>query len=561
VSPSLDDLARTSPFLGFMSSRDEVQHTPELVRVLALPRRDWETDPITLQLVEALTHLLKTPEGTETWRPAQAVAMMDAYDMSGCAGALKMGEGKTHLSYALPVLLDAQRPLLLTRGSLVEDTHTKFDVLAQHWRRHPNYPVVSYEFLSQEKNADFLERMQPDVIVADEGACLKNRGAARTKRVERYLKNAKALRAFVVLTGTMFEKKSVTEYHHLLRWAIGPRAMPLPASTEEAEIWGRCFDLDVEMNERVEPGALAVWGNDLTEIAKNYGEHLRRTPGCVITTQPGVAASLEIHVDKDLCEVPQVCRQAIADVYKGYRPDGVEIDPDNVGGYLTQLSLGFWYRWNPAAPQEWLDARRRWLYITRLVLQAGKYDTEKQLETAIEAGIFGHVEEYETWKAIKPSFRINREAVWLSHEVMDAVHAATKDEPTLIWTSFEAPGRLFADHYGMRFFHAGGYDAQGLFIEACPESTVVASVSANATGRNLQFTWSRNFVVVPPASLELMEQLIARTHRDGQRADTVYVRLLAHTEATRRKIEHLRVKAAHQQGISGPQKLCLADWT
>jgi hypothetical protein len=54
--------------------------------------------------------------------------------------------------------------------------------------------------------------------------------------------------------------------------------------------------------------------------------------------------------------------------------------------------------------------------------------------------------------------------------------------------------------------------------------TCIVSISANSEGRNLQ-QFSKNLVVAIPPGGNRWEQLLGRTHRDGQMADEVSVSL------------------------------------
>lgn len=72
---------------------NSVKITQELIRVSKLPRRTWsaeETEEITVQL----TDLLKTPEGTQSLRPLQALALCEIGTVGGLFGPMSVGVGK-----------------------------------------------------------------------------------------------------------------------------------------------------------------------------------------------------------------------------------------------------------------------------------------------------------------------------------------------------------------------------------------------------------------------------------------------------------------------------------
>jgi hypothetical protein len=102
-------------------------------------------------------------------------------------------------------------------------------------------------------------------------------------------------------------------------------------------------------------------------------------------------------------------------------------------------------------------------------------------------------------------------------------------------------------------------DANGKTIEDYAGKTVVASVAANKEGRNLQ-AWNRNLVVTAMPTGSLWEQLIGRTHRMGQQADTVYVDWVAACEEQDRGFQQLMADAKYIQDTTGQsQKLLYAD--
>lgn len=165
---------------------ESVHHTPELARVVALPRRRGDGTPY----VEPLTALLATPEGLAAGvrlRPSQALALHDIGVYGGAFCPLGVGEGKTLITLLAPYVLDAKRPLLLLPANLIEKTERDWRRLAVHWRIPNNIRLFSYEMLGRVQSAAELDVYQPDLIVADEVHKLKNRRAAVTRRVSRWM--------------------------------------------------------------------------------------------------------------------------------------------------------------------------------------------------------------------------------------------------------------------------------------------------------------------------------------------------------------------------------------
>lgn len=168
-----------------------VEYTAEFQRISSLPRRQW-TDPDLAYLASELTSLLRTPAGAQTLRPVQALALHDAAINGGLFGPIGVGEGKTLITLLLPLVLELQRPLLLLPAALIEKTKREWlgpdpKAYARHWRIPNTLRMFSYDLLGRVQAADELERYQPDGIICDEVHRLKNRRAAVTRRVARYM--------------------------------------------------------------------------------------------------------------------------------------------------------------------------------------------------------------------------------------------------------------------------------------------------------------------------------------------------------------------------------------
>jgi hypothetical protein len=109
------------------------------------------------------------------------------------------------------------------------------------------------------------------------------------------------------------------------------------------------------------------------------------------------------------------------------------------------------------------------------------------------------------------------------------------------------------------YFAGEGLDANGNSIEDYDGKCAILSIEANREGRNLQ-RFSRNLVVSPPQQGDRWQQLLARTHRDGQDADEVIcdvvISCAEHADAMRIALSD----AQYQEDITGDhQKLLLAD--
>src|SRR5678816_4636049 len=101
-----------------------------------------------------------------TLRPIQALALVEAAETGGLFAPIRVGGGKTLLSLLLPVVLGAERPLLLLPAKLIEKTRRAMHALQQHWRIARHTRLVSYELLGRAQAAELLDRFEPDLIIA-----------------------------------------------------------------------------------------------------------------------------------------------------------------------------------------------------------------------------------------------------------------------------------------------------------------------------------------------------------------------------------------------------------
>ena len=169
---------------------ESVRGTSELARILAIPRRGSSAEDFGRSIAPQLTALLKTPQGTQSLRAMQACALHDIGVYGGAFCPLGVGEGKTLITLLAPYVLNAQRPLLLLPANLIEKTERDRRRLSEHWRIPNNIRLFSYEMLGRVQSAGELEVYAPDLILADECHKLKNRHAAVTRRVTRWMKQS-----------------------------------------------------------------------------------------------------------------------------------------------------------------------------------------------------------------------------------------------------------------------------------------------------------------------------------------------------------------------------------
>ncbi len=545
-----------------------VQMTPCLRRVLALPRRTW-TDADAAYLARELTALLRTPHGTMQLRPIQAIALGELAS-TGLLAPIRVGGGKTLISLLAPIVCGAKRPLLVLPAKLVDKTRRERATLSRHWQIHPGLRIESYELLGRAHAAELLDRYRPDLIVLDEAHRVKNPRAAVTKRIARYLKEYPDVR-LVAMSGTV-TRRSLHDYAHLLRRALGAENAPIPKGHQETEEWANALD-EIKRERTVGLGALAsllgastepVGGTTLEGVRQAYRRRVVETPGVVATEERFEGASLSITM------VRPRTSQDVALSFNKLRcawvlPDGQPLATGlDVWRHARELALGFYYVWDPAPPKAWLAARKEWCSAARRILGNNRrnLDSELQVVRAVDAGHYPDAEgALDGWRAVRDSFEPNTVPVWIDDSVLRYCVEWSR-EPGIIWTEHNAFARRLSELSGLPYYGPQGKDVRGRAIEeAAPDTCIIASIASNSEGRNLQ-AWHRNLVTSPPASGAAWEQLLGRTHRDGQEADEVTVDVITTCDEHVEAMEQARRDAEYIESVTGQaQKILYADQT
>lgn len=553
-----------------------VRATDDLRRILALPRREPVPAP---GLREELSDLLCTSSGKMSLFPLQALAL---HDIGTCGGAflpLDVGEGKTLISLLAPYVLDAKRPLLLLRAHLVEKTNRERAELARDWVIPNHVCFMSYQMLGVRQSATWLETYKPDLIIADESQALKNRDAAVTRRVARYMDRHPGTK-FIGMTGTIM-RTSIRDFAHVLRWCLKENA-PVPSTDAEVEEWALALDEKIDNEfQRHEPGALLQFANreeietlgELAAARRGFRRRLRETPGVVCSAETGTKVEHTCKTSGGKKPVALKIRALRYDVsaittqhYKRLRddkvtPDGFDIwEAAEVWRHARELALGFHQVWQPQSPLEWREARRKWYAFVRAVLSRSRtWDSPGHVEMACDAGRLPCAA-LEDWRKVKDTFTPNPVPVWHDDSAL-RVAAEWMRQPGIVWVEHVPFGQRLAQVTGAKYFGADGLSADGQFIDdADGGRCVIASVKANREGRNLQKKWCRNLVTTPAEGADLWQQLIGRTHRTGQHAPAVTVDVFLGCAEHARAWTKARSAAASIRDTVGSQsKLLIAD--
>lgn len=556
-----------------------IHASAEFRRIAALPRRDPSalmTEPYT----RAVTAALKLSCGAMLARPIQAAALVEIARKRGGFLPMGVGSGKTLVTFCAPTVLEATRAVILVPGGLVVKTQRDFADLRRHWRETPA-TVLSYEKIGRAGGVDILKQYRPDLIIGDECHALRNRDTAACARVvEEYWD---AFRPMTIMMSGTITGGSLLDYAHLAKWCLGERETFLPVDWYELDLWRRAVDAEVEAGARVGPGVLLELEHEhdkgATKLQRARAAVRRRmidTEGVIRTSESGVDASLRL----SLYEQIDTCDDETWENLRRYvLPNGQELfDGLEVHRHARELACGYYSIWDPSPPRDWLEARKRWGKCVRKGIAQRWCNTEVEARTACvgwgtlrftsrdEDGLtlidrIDPVQARDAWLAIRDTFKPNPVPIWVSTKTLEAAAGwAKKVKSGIIWTQHVPFGERLEKDYGIPYFRQKGFDRRGVYIEQAG-GVICASVSANGTGRNLQTIWSKNLIVSPFGSGEKNEQMLGRTHRPGQREDTVTAEVLVGCAEHASALIRAKLRAAAiEQLTDTPQKLRYADW-
>lgn len=513
-----------------------VGETRELARIRDLPRRDWRTSPHLAELVRLLTLDLRDqhapgacPDGclgckARELKPAQAQSLAELTDGTGLFLPLRIGAGKTLVSLLAASVLKEPRVVLVVPAASVRKTELEARQYGRHWRIMP-HTLVSYETLSAPKQVNWLEQTAPRLLICDEAHKLKNTSSKAWKRISRYLKAHPECR-LVCLSGSVMSR-SILEYAHYLRAGLRSLA-PVPRDLLELRAWSYALDEKVPPEAVFEPGALLTLAppglGTVQERARGaYRDRLLSTPGVVSTREEVPSCGLEIR----LVHVPSSPVQArlLQDLRAKWETpcgDSFSLALD-LWRHARSIGCGLYMRWDPPAPEFWLKARREWhAYVRDRLKFARTWDSQVHLIGLIKSGQAPDGERvYQAWQACKDQFRPNPVAEWVDGSVLARAIKWAQDRPMpLVWVEHREFGERMSRESGLPFFADQARDQQGRLLGLEYVGPAIASQHSCWQNLNLQ-AWHENLIVSPSSKGDRWNQLLGRTHRDGQEADTV----------------------------------------
>lgn len=585
--------------------REPVGHSADLNRVIAVPRRDLETSYPAYEFSQIEARLRKTgpcvcaKQGRPcptSLKPIQAQALIEAARAGGLFAPIGVGHGKTLVDLLLPMVLpECKTAVLFIPANLkTQLLERDWDYYGGHWRLpnlqggrwfeagRPVLHVVTYNILSRPESSDLMRRINPDTIICDEAHNLKARTSSRTIRFARYFEEHPETR-LCVLSGTM-TSRTIRDCSHLACWSLGD-ASPYPTAPHVVEDWSNALDPcscvaaknpDASCLCRAHPGALLR----LCEPGEHVREGFRRrrvdTLGVVATSESAIGTSLVIR-PRMPGPVPPEILTYIKLAKSGERPDTERFQSDLESAACTrQLSAGFYHRWKYPRGEprklidEWFAKRKAWNaevwdelknpeehldspgLLTKAAIRAymdPPYDGDRPVWAAMN---------WPAWVAIHDQVQPVPEAVWISDYVVQDAADWARENVGIVWVEFPELGEAIAKEAGIPYF-GGGDEASKLIPLETGKRSIVASIRAHGTGKNLQMFY-RNLVVTPPADAAIWEQMIARTHRPGQLADEVTVDVVQHTAPYRDAFSLARERARFLEQVEGPQKLMMADY-
>lgn len=487
-----------------------IGNSPELERIINLPWRD--SPPHGSNMLSA-----RIARGSQELWPIQAWALSEIFLEGGLFAPIRVGGGKTLISFLAATMLGAKSPALLIPASLRGKTKKDYMELEKHWPLEP-LKIISYQLLGRVSGSDILQDYQPDLIIADEAHRLKNTKAAVTRRVGRYMSKYPDTK-FVALSGTM-TKRSLMDFAHVMQWCLS-RGSPIPLELYELEKWSQALDEQSKWKFRRHPGAilsrLPGEGSDIFEKArKGFSRRMKGTSGVITSDDKSIGSSINIRrwgkpTDRITVE--------IENFEKTWElPDGQTfIEALDIWRHSRELVQGFWYHWVPDPPEHWLKARKVWAAYARAVLSRSfLIDSAAQV-----ADQRPDEPKLVKWLSVRDDYKINTVPVWFDQRILDQV-LGWSETPGIVWVEHQTVGQELG-RLGLPYYGRNGLNSSGGTIEEADGSrSIVASIAANAEGRNLQ-AFSRNLVLSVPTTGDKWEQLIGRTHRAGQKADEVVV--------------------------------------
>ncbi len=563
-----------------------VAETAEIIRVRNLPTRDWSTDPNAPRMIELLTNWLQhTPakcaprctccKYVSELNDAQAAFLSEFFALGRSVVPLRTGKGKTLAALLAGTVLAkalgrTPKVLMIIPASGKQKTITEACDYAKHWRC-AAFKLVTYEFLSNPKNLEWLIEFDADLVLADEAHKLTATSKA-WRRLAAFLAwriEKKGVPAtFVPFTASMTARK-LRECWHYTRAAMG-NASPFPATRDEMQVWAAATDEKVPIESQVLPGAMCTLAprpegdHGLRERAQlQLGARIASTPGFVSTKEdiPPVTLKLgctELALPAHVQEMVAVLRK------KKELPNGRQFSQAwDVWKHARRFGCGLYQDWDPPAPRAWLEARRAWYDFVNTYLERRKdIDSHVHVVNRIDRGELDDGGVLAHWREIEPHFTPNSVAHWVDDTTLKycADWLSRKENAKgICWVEFSAFGEKLQDMTGLPYFAKdASCRRSGAKLAGYEGTPMIVSVKHGQLF-NLQ-AYDRNLLsTVLPMGAQL-DQLIGRTCRNGQESEEVHVEFLMTVLESYTALDQCFRDAKRAQRVDGQaQKLCYGE--
>lgn len=535
----------------------------EMDRILGVALREPPTELEAERLgIKWSLALRKYPGAPLLW-PIQGWALEEASLYGSIVCPIGVGGGKTWIVALLPTVLDAKLTVVLTRPSLVEPTRKAIHDLASWYAVYPHsIKVISYSTIST-KGADLLQRLQPDLIIADEAHDLRHLTSNRSRRALSYILDTGCV--FVPLSGTMTER-SIHDYVHLYALALRDRS-PLP-NDSTIDVWSSVLDskTNPSANDKLALRRLlpAHRSSTVETLRAAYKRRLLHTPGVITGSPELLGTGLEIHRWLD-------CDAAGADLKASWKrlrdawelPGGEElVDALEYARHTRTLALGFYNRLQPAPVtdpelvEEWREARRRWGGAMRWALDNWAatrpgFDSKGLLcQAGREWRLQGSTQRaWDTWASIREEIEWVKSVEWVStRPITAAIERFTETArggKGIIWYSSSTALEPLFREMQIPVYGRGSKQPTGC------KGIIACQAKVHATGWNAQYDFADCLVLEPWASATKWDQGLGRTHRPGQIEDTVRAFVPAWTPELRKTIRSAIVNAHYIEETEG----------
>lgn len=541
----------------------------EIARITGLRRTTREDDPlprvgVPLRRVQA--------EGLREWRAA--LLAETPYGPPGLAVLAGCGEGKTLLALLLPsvaagVLGRDLRTLYLVPPAIRAQWRADALAWASRGARVPRDPTIrTHGELSAPSGRDLLDREAPDLLVIDEAHAFGDPDSGRWRRVIAYLRRHPGTR-IVLLSGSI-SSRSVRECRHLLLAALRGWC-PLPADGS-IDYWSSALDAntDARRDDYRAMAGLVEWAGlgrpDRDTCRAAYRKRVESCPGIVLGSREALDVSLRLDLFRGLEEPPAIAAARGDLSSRWVLPDGSElVSALEYARHAASLPLGHYLRWRPETVDPvWVEARREWQREVRLFVtyQGHRYQTPGQVEQAAKQGTLpiAQLGAYSAWtRALAERRAPETEVVWLEGgrvHLVETIRLYLRDygPRALIWCRSPAVGEVVASFTGAVWHGEGSSPPDGR------ADVAVASYLVHGTGWDgaSRAGYTRALVLEPPTGGGVWEQLLARLHRPGARADVVYAVHAPSPSVIDRAVADARYIV---ETTGQPQRLLTADWS